>query len=82
MPQGSLGVGGVEGRALPELWGKLQRQLWSLARGLLGGRGGGGVGGVEGGRMQLEILILSEISQKEKKNTVYDLYVESKMWPK
>ena len=33
--------------------------------------------------MQLEIVILSEISQKEKKNTIwYDLSVESKIWHK
>ena len=33
--------------------------------------------------MQLEILILNKVSQKEKKNTIwYHLYVESKIWHK
>ena len=33
--------------------------------------------------MQLEILILSEVSQKEKYRYIgYHLYVESKMWHK
>ena len=33
--------------------------------------------------MQIEIIILSEVSQKEKKNTIcYHFYAESKIWHK